>query len=190
MSLRKTEREQLIRKLIQEQEVTDQRMLLDLLIKRGVKATQATVSRDLRLMGIQKRRSSVTGRSKYVLPSPNNHSSARSGGVHSSMHHTYEPRVVVPSSQFIRTNNTDVSNNNNVAPSTNAIKEIVISGPFVVVKTADGMARSIARSIDELQDPSIVATIAGNDTILIVPSEMTTRERLNRALGRLFPIVS
>lgn len=55
MSVRREERVETIRKVIRENVVTDQKMLLNLLKQYGVDATQATISRDLRLMGIVKR---------------------------------------------------------------------------------------------------------------------------------------
>ncbi len=50
----KKERQQILRKLIDRQEIGDQRRLLGELKKRGIDATQATISRDFQEMGVIK----------------------------------------------------------------------------------------------------------------------------------------
>jgi transcriptional regulator of arginine metabolism len=50
----KKERQQLLKKVIVEQEIGDQLHLLEELKKHGIEATQATISRDLQEMGIAK----------------------------------------------------------------------------------------------------------------------------------------
>jgi transcriptional regulator of arginine metabolism len=51
---RRNQRHNLIRQLVQEQRVPSQDALLSLLADRGVRCTQATLSRDLRLLGIHR----------------------------------------------------------------------------------------------------------------------------------------
>lgn len=71
--------------------------------------------------------------------------------------------------------------------STRGFKSIVFSGPFVVLKTKVGYAHSISADIDAMEDPAIVATIAGSNTVLVVPAEEVTREGMLEALGQIIP---
>lgn len=64
--MRKAERQQLIKQLITLNEIETQDELIALLEREGVKATQATVSRDVREMSIVKTHGS-NGRVKYAL---------------------------------------------------------------------------------------------------------------------------
>ena len=63
----KVQRQQLIAKIVGSQKVTSQPMLRELLKKKGIKATQATVSRDLEDLGAVKVRT-ATGETTYALP--------------------------------------------------------------------------------------------------------------------------
>ena len=64
----KKDRQALIARLIGEKEIATQEELLALLIDEGMNVTQATVSRDIKEMGVIKR-SDPTGRYRYYLPS-------------------------------------------------------------------------------------------------------------------------
>lgn len=67
--MRKRDRQQLIETLINKQRLATQRQLVAALGKLGCKATQATVSRDMREMGVQKG-SDSEGRIRYVIFPP------------------------------------------------------------------------------------------------------------------------
>jgi len=62
----KRQRQQTIRRLMREQPVSSQAELVEALAAAGCAVTQATVSRDLREMGLQKGRDS-TGRIRYAF---------------------------------------------------------------------------------------------------------------------------
>lgn len=64
--MKKSSRQGIIKKIIQEQDIETQEDLLEALISEGVQATQATISRDIRELGIVKGRNGE-GRTKYVL---------------------------------------------------------------------------------------------------------------------------
>ena len=66
-SLPKAERQRLIASVITRRRVGSQHELLDALANAGCTVTQATVSRDLRELGVEKTRDDV-GRPRYVLP--------------------------------------------------------------------------------------------------------------------------
>jgi transcriptional regulator of arginine metabolism len=61
---------------------------------------------------------------------------------------------------------------------------IEFSGNLVVVKTRPGYAMGIASDIDANAPHEILATIAGDDTILIIPREGYNRERIAEAVTR------
>jgi transcriptional regulator of arginine metabolism len=67
--LSKRHRHQLIRSLVLERKVGTQLELVRALQSAGCEVTQATVSRDVRELGLQKRRDQ-SGRACYVLPHP------------------------------------------------------------------------------------------------------------------------
>lgn len=62
----KTERQRLIQTIIQQRDVSTQRELVNALSSLGCEVTQATVSRDIRELDLQKVRTHL-GRPKYVL---------------------------------------------------------------------------------------------------------------------------
>lgn len=66
MAMNKRQRQQIIRRLVREHPVASQRELVDALVAAGVAVTQATISRDLRELGLQKGRD-VAGRTRYVF---------------------------------------------------------------------------------------------------------------------------
>lgn len=59
-----------------------------------------------------------------------------------------------------------------------SIRSIDFCGQFAVVKTKPGFANAVAYDIDDRGSAYILGTIAGDDTILIIPREETTREML------------
>jgi transcriptional regulator of arginine metabolism len=64
--MNKRQRQQVLRRVLRERSVGSQRELVDALATAGCPVTQATVSRDLRELGLQKGRDSV-GRIRYVF---------------------------------------------------------------------------------------------------------------------------
>lgn len=61
---------------------------------------------------------------------------------------------------------------------------IEFSGNLAVVKTRPGYAMGIASDIDTHSPHEILATIAGDDTILIIPREGISRDAIIKALSR------
>jgi transcriptional regulator of arginine metabolism len=61
---------------------------------------------------------------------------------------------------------------------------IEFSGNLVVVKTRPGYAMGIASDIDANAPQEILATIAGDDTILLIPREGYSREQIAEAITR------
>ena len=63
------------------------------------------------------------------------------------------------------------------------ILSIEFSGNLAVLKTRPGYAMAIAFEIDKYSPREIAGTIAGDDTILIIPREGFSRERVAAALA-------
>ncbi len=59
------------------------------------------------------------------------------------------------------------------------------SNGFGVIKTPPGYAGVIALDIDNLKDDCILGTIAGDDTILLIPREGCGKEEILKALSCL-----
>ena len=59
-----------------------------------------------------------------------------------------------------------------------SIRSIDFCGQFGVVKTKPGFANAVAYDIDDRGGEYILGTIAGDDTILVIPRENVTRDML------------
>ena len=64
--MNKRQRQQMIRRVVRERPMSSQRELVDELTAAGFAVTQATISRDLRELGLQKGRD-IAGRTRYVF---------------------------------------------------------------------------------------------------------------------------
>ena len=70
----------------------------------------------------------------------------------------------------------------------NGFISIEFARDMAVIKTHPGYAQSIASAIDEMDAYEILGTIAGDDTILLIPREEIGREDIRNALALLFPV--
>ena len=61
---------------------------------------------------------------------------------------------------------------------------VEFSGNLAVIKTRPGYAMGIASDIDEHAPEVILGTIAGDDTILVIPREGYSRVQVKEALSR------
>ena len=64
---------------------------------------------------------------------------------------------------------------------------IDFSGNFALIKTLAGHANSVAFAIDHLGIQGVLGTIAGDDTILVVPMDGVTREELLKGFEEKIP---
>lgn len=141
----KRNRLQVITELLRASVVGTQEELLGLLADRNLVVTQATLSRDLKLLKVAKT-PLANGAYKYVLPSIS--------------------KTISPQGTFNR------------FTSQGAVLSIEFSGNLAVMKTKPGYASAIAWDIDNKGDEEILGSIAGDDTILIIPREGVTREQI------------
>ncbi|MDK8803262.1 arginine repressor [Dermabacter hominis] len=141
----KISRQRKIVDILNRTEVTSQTALLALLEKDGVSVTQATLSRDLVELRAEKVRSS-SGSLVYMLPPE--------GG--ERVHSLRRP----PSQEHY------------AARLQRLAEELLVSAEasdnLVVVRTPPGAAQYLASALDHSVLPSILGTVAGDDTILIV----------------------
>lgn len=72
--------------------------------------------------------------------------------------------------------------------STFGFVNIEFSGQLAVVKTRPGYAMAIAAEIDRKANKYILGTVAGDDTILLIPRENVSRGEVLEALSQFIPI--
>ncbi|MDR2233570.1 MAG: ArgR family transcriptional regulator [Tannerella sp.] len=76
----------------------------------------------------------------------------------------------------------EVSQSDITSKSGSDILSIEFSGSFAVIKTRPGYAMAIAGEIDTANMPEIAGTIAGDDTILVIPRDGYSREHISLAM--------
>ncbi|MCQ2335577.1 MAG: hypothetical protein MJ010_00125 [Paludibacteraceae bacterium] len=65
------------------------------------------------------------------------------------------------------------------------VGSLEFSGHLAVIKTKSGYAGGIASEIDSSANSAILGTVAGDDTIIIVPREGFSREEITKALTKI-----
>lgn len=147
----KKNRHNLIKEIIQGNEIAGQDILLDMLLNKGFDITQATLSRDIKELKIVK------------APS-------RSGN------YTYQL-----SDSLNQQGNADAS------IASVAFVEIEFSGQLAVIKTRPGYAMALAGEIDQKAVRTVLGTVAGDDTILLIPRENINRQEVIASLAQFIP---
>ena len=71
---------------------------------------------------------------------------------------------------------------------TESIIRIEAAGNIVVVKTYPGMANALAVCVDSLEEPHIVGSVAGDDTILLVVKSEDIAREVSRELKNAFGV--
>ena len=127
----------LIQDLISAGDISSQGELVSLLSKKGVKVTQATLSRDLEILGAIKIQNGTAGLC-YAIPddgsgTPITRDSSRLGRAMSEL-----------------------------------AAGIDFSANIVVVRTSPGAASYLASTIDRSGLESIIGTVAGDDTVMLI----------------------
>lgn len=150
--MQKTKRLLVIEKIIGDKNISTQEELLRMLKGKGISCTQATLSRNLRQLGVG-RVSDGSGGYKYSL--------------------TENPNIAAVSSLKL-----------NIIP---VIKEIVDAKGLIVLKTLPGNASNTAFFIDGAGRHEIAGTIAGDDTILIIPRDGVTVPQVHTCLEIILP---
>jgi transcriptional regulator of arginine metabolism len=150
--MQKTKRLLAIEKIISEEHISVQEELLKKLKGKGISCTQATLSRNLRQLGVA-RIPDGKGGYRYSL-SENNRDSEK----------TALKLNIVP-----------------------VIRDIVEAKGLMVIRTIPGNANNTAFFIDGAGRYEIAGTIAGDDTILLIPRDGVTIHQVHTCLEIILP---
>ena len=140
----KTQRRQRIKQLLTDTQVFSQEQLQELLRADGADATQATLSRDLRELGVWK------GPEGYRLPSEG----AGVGGA-----------VLIESLPQRNGSKSHVRELERILPA--VLLSAEVGGNLIVLHTQPAHANPLAIEIDRAQFPDVLGTIAGDDTVFV-----------------------
>ncbi len=141
----------LIEKLVTENLVSSQEQLLKLMEGEGMKCTQATLSRDLRLMGIS-RGFDRAGNMRYLTPGKRE-----------------ADTIITPGREQ------------------DAILSMLWSRGMLLFRTHPGYAAAVASRIDRAGRFEIAGTVAGDDTILLIPRDDVSNIAVSDCLETIFP---
>lgn len=144
----RSSRQSKILELISKKPIETQEELVDELLAHKLKVTQATVSRDIKELGLIKIMDEGTRRYKYT---------------------------------YIE-NDSQKLNNKAINIFRHSVISIDSANNLVVIKTLSGSANAAAAVIDKLDTDSILGSIAGDDTLLIV---LRTNEDVSAVLSTL-----
>jgi transcriptional regulator of arginine metabolism len=151
-----------IAKILRERPVGTQEELRELVLSRGYDVTQATLSRDLQKLRAR-RVSLPDGGSMYELGSPDLDVRSSTRGMQGSAM-------------------------SRLSPMRDLVVGIKDGEAMVVMHTRPGAAPAIAALLDEARMTDIIGTLAGDDTIFIVPEKKTPARKLARKLSLLFAL--
>jgi transcriptional regulator of arginine metabolism len=150
--MQKTKRLLAIEKIIAGENIISQDVLLKKLKGKGIICTQATLSRNLRQLGVS-RVPDGKGGYRYAL------TGKREASPDSGVRFNFIP----------------------------VIREIVEAKGLMVIRTLPGNANATAYYIDNTGRYEIAGTIAGDDTILVIPRDGITLNQVHSCLELIMP---
>lgn len=153
------ERIELMVKLIRNKCIGCQDELATLLEEHGFKVTQATLSRDLKMLKTTK---VPTDRGTYVYTLPDSN--------------TLKDKLLARGRMDLNTNYQS------------GFISLEFSRNVAVIKTRNGYAAGLAYDIDMHEFPEILGTIPGSDTIIAILREDVSHEEARVALSRILPL--
>jgi transcriptional regulator of arginine metabolism len=172
--------------------VRSQEELADLLAQRGVRVTQATLSRDLEELGAVRLRG-AGGTLVYALPGDPGGPGSRPGGLPGPPAEeppadgppaSSGPRGGWPGGWF--TGRADEGASGALARvGPELILSAEASANLVVLRTPAGAAQFLASAIDHAGWPSILGTVAGDDTVLVITRDPAGGNEVAESLLRL-----
>lgn len=156
---RKNERIEHLIEIIKNNNVGSQDELLKMLAERGIFVTQATLSRDLKMLKTTK--------------VPLDHGS-----------YAY----MLPDASIARLNSGGRKTSEFTRHAGNGFISLEFSNNIGVILTRNGYASGFAYDIDMLNAPEIAGTIAGANTVFIVLREGVSHEKATELLSMILPI--
>jgi len=150
--MQKAKRLLAIEKIIWEENISSQEVLLRKLRSKGIDCTQATLSRNLRQLGAG-RKPDGRGGYKYFLPE--------------------NPFNLSITSDRLR-----------VLP---VITNLIEARGMMIIRTIPGNASNTAICIDNAPRFEIAGTIAGDDTVLVIPRDGITNQQMHACLEVIIP---
>lgn len=148
------EREAAILQILADRAIHTQAELVAELRERGYAATQATVSRDIRRLGVVKLPAAGAA-PRYV---------------------TREEAAASPNG------NGQTADRNMAAAFRESVLQVDSGDALLAVRTPPGLANAVAITIDRARIPEIVATLAGDDTIFVLSRSTADRRKIRRLL--------
>ncbi len=144
-----------IREIITQQSIETQADLVAALRRGGIRVTQATISRDMKRLGLVKVPSS-NGGYRYALPGAS-------------------PSPAPEAAEHLRSVFAEF------------VTGIESALDLILVKTEPGGAQPVAQAIDDMRWRDVAGTVAGEDTILLVPRSRRAVRAVHQRLHRLVP---
>ena len=173
----KTARQAQIAGILTRTAVRSQDELSHLLAERGVTVTQATLSRDLDELGAVRLRA-PDGALVYALPEEPGGPGSRPGGLPGSLStppggQDGAPRPDgPPSGRPAESSGSDRDPSGRLARvASEFLLSAEASANLVVLRTPAGAAQFLASAVDHAAWPSILGTVAGDDTVLVISRE-------------------
>lgn len=142
-----------IKDLIRNNRVQSQEMLSNLLKDQGIVVTQATLSRDLKMLKVGK---IYEGDSGYYYVLPENHSGDDTSQVY-------------------------------VQDFKRGFRSIDFSNNIAVIRTTVGYAETVGMSLDNLELPEVLGSVAGEDTVFVVMKEGVGKDQFLSSLRNKVP---
>ena len=168
--LTKAARHAQIAAILGQQPVRSQEELADLLGQRGVRVTQATLSRDLEELGAVRLRG-PDGVLVYALPGePGPGGLSGLGAVLAGG--PFAPSAADPSARLARI-------------AAELLVSAEASANLVVLRTPAGAAQLLASAVDHADWPAVLGTVGGDDTVLVIARDPVGGAELAGALLRL-----
>lgn len=148
----KSDRQSVILEIIAQRDIETQNQLLEALAERGVKSTQATLSRDIRDMRLVKELG-PGGSYRYVVAA-----SQENAELDARLRKIFKECVL----------SYDVAQN------------------LLVIKTLPGLAQAAGSTLDGMEIPGLVGTIAGDDTAFLALKDAESAVKLYHEIEQIF----
>jgi transcriptional regulator of arginine metabolism len=151
--------------------VHSQEQLADLLLERGVRVTQATLSRDLDELGAVRLRG-ADGALVYALPGEPGPGGLSAGLGSVLAGGPFAPSAADPAARLARL-------------AAELLMSAEASANLVVLRTPAGAAQLLASAIDHARWPTVLGTVGGDDTVLVIARDPDGGAELAESLLRL-----